>query len=75
VLTGNILKDPDAIRARVPEKNLIEVDAEPAGGGSRARALAALGQPGANGRSEPFKKLDVSSAEWITLPRILRREM
>ena len=30
VLTGNILKDPDAIRARVPEKNLIEVDAEPA---------------------------------------------
>jgi len=30
VLTGNILKDPDAIRARAPEKNLIEVDAEPA---------------------------------------------
>ena len=30
VLTGNILKDPDAIRARVPEKNLIEVEAEPA---------------------------------------------
>ena len=30
VLTGNILKDPDAIIARSPERALVEVDAEPA---------------------------------------------
>jgi threonine synthase len=30
VLTGNLLKDPDAILARSPERALVEVDAEPA---------------------------------------------
>jgi threonine synthase len=30
VLTGNILKDPDAIAARSPERALVEVDADPA---------------------------------------------